>query len=97
MLSRGRRWVDGRCRREAGISLPRLLVECLRGRFRLDGITLTSHHFMSAEETRTLVGQERLAACVFRLPYRGEMVPMCRMNAEDVRERFYAEILAPAP
>jgi hypothetical protein len=50
---------------------------------------------MSPEETRTPVGRERLAACVFRLPYRGEMVPMCRMNAEGVRERFYAEILSP--
>ena len=94
MLGRARRWVDGRFRREAGISLPRLFLETLRGRLRFDGITLTSHHFMSPEETRTPVGQERLAACVFRLPYQGEMVPMCRMNADGVRERFYAEILA---
>lgn len=50
---------------------------------------------MSPEEVRTPLGQERLAACVFRLPYKGEMVPMCRMNADGVRERFYAEILAP--
>jgi hypothetical protein len=94
MLGRARRWASGRFRREAGISLPRLLFDCLQGHLRFDGITLTSHHFMSPEETRTPVGQERLAACVFRLPYRGEMVPMCRMNAEGVRERFYAEILA---
>jgi hypothetical protein len=51
---------------------------------------------MSPEETRTPAGRERLAACVFRLPYKGEMVPICRMNAEGVRERFYAEILAGA-
>jgi hypothetical protein len=94
MLGRARRWADGRCRREAGISLPRLALETLRGRLRCDGITLTSHHFMSPEELRTPLGQERLAACVFRLPYRGEMVPMCSMNAGGARERFYAEILA---
>ncbi|HEX9941569.1 MAG TPA: radical SAM protein [Thermoanaerobaculia bacterium] len=97
MLGRGRRWADGRFRREAGISLPRLLLESLRGRLRLDGITLTSHHFMSPDEVRTPLGRERLAACVFRLPYRGEMVPMCQMNADGVRERFYAEILAGGP
>ena len=96
LLGRARRWADDRCQREAGLSLRRLCFESLRGRLHLDGLTLTSHHFMSPEETRTPVGRERLAACVFRLPYRGEMVPMCRMNAEGVRERFYAEILAGA-
>ena len=64
------------------------------GRLRLDGLTLTSHHFMSPQELQTPVGQDRLAACVFRLPYQGEMVPMCQMNADGVRERFYAEIMA---
>ena len=64
----------------------------LRGRLRLDGLTLTSHHFMSPAGAATPVGQDRLAACVFRLPYKGEMVPMCQMNADGVRERFYAEI-----
>ncbi|HEV2853025.1 MAG TPA: radical SAM protein [Thermoanaerobaculia bacterium] len=88
-----RRWVSARFREEAGISLPRLLADSLRGRLRIDGLTLTSHHFMSPEELRTPLGKERLAACVFRLPYKGEMVPMCRMNADGVRESFYAEII----
>ncbi len=48
---------------------------------------------MSPDELRTDLGKQRLDACVFRLPYRGEMVPMCQMNAAGVRERFYAEIL----
>jgi len=96
MLGRARRWVDGRFRSEAGLSLARLLFDRLRGRLRLDGLTLTSHHFMSAEELRTSAGQERLAACVFRVPYQGEMVPMCRMNAGGIRERFYSETLAAA-
>jgi hypothetical protein len=92
MLGHVRRWIDGRCRAEAGMPLSRLLLDGLRGRLRIDGLTLTSHHFMSPAEVRTPLGQERLAACVFRLPYKGEMVPMCRMNADGVRERFYAEI-----
>jgi hypothetical protein len=93
MLGRARRWIDGRARAEAGISLRRLVTDSLRGRLRLDGLTLTSHHFMSPQELATPVGQDRLAACVFRLPYQGKMVPMCQMNADGVRERFYAEIL----
>jgi hypothetical protein len=93
ILGRVRRWADARMREEAGTSLGGLLIDALRGRMRVDGFTLTSHHFMSPAEVRTDLGRERLAACVFRLPYKGEMVPMCRMNAEGVREQFYAEIL----
>jgi hypothetical protein len=59
---------------------------------RIDGLTLTSHHFMSPAELATDLGRERLAACVFRLPAKGEMIPMCQVNAGGVRERFYAEI-----
>lgn len=97
ILGRVRRWAAERSRKEAGVSLPGLLLESLRGRLRVDGFTFTSHHFMSPEELRTPLGQERLAACVFRLPYKGEMVPMCRMNADGVRERFYAEIIQGGP
>src|SRR5436305_11420510 len=68
MLGRTRRWIDGRSRNEAGMPLSRLLLDSFRGRLRLDGITLTSHHFMSPQELRTPVGRDRLAACVFRLP-----------------------------
>ena len=50
---------------------------------------------MSPDELRTDLGRERLAACVFRLPDKGEMVPMCQMNAAGVRDRFYAEISTP--
>jgi hypothetical protein len=92
LLGRVRRWAAVRFRSEAGTSLGRLLLDALRGRVRLNCFTLTSHHFMSPAELRTEVGQARLAACVFRLPYKGKMVPMCQMNADGVRERFYAEI-----
>jgi hypothetical protein len=92
MLGRARRWIDARARAEAGMPLRRLLAGVLRGRLRLDGLTLTSHHFMSPRELATPIGRERLAACVFRLPVGGERVPMCRVNAGGVRERFYGEI-----
>ncbi len=93
-LGRVRRWATERLRREVGTSPLRLLLDALRGHLRIDGFTLTSHHFMSPDELRTPLGQDRLAACLFRLPYRGEMVPMCRMNADGIRERFYAEIIS---
>lgn len=96
LFGRVRRWLDARLRAEAGTSLARALFDRFRGRVRIGSFTLTSHHFMSAEEVRTERGQERLDACVFRLPYRGEMVPMCRMNADGVREQLYAEILEAA-
>lgn len=99
-LVRARRWLGRRLRAEAGTSLGRLALSLLAGRTKLGSFTLTSHHFMSPAELETERGKARLDACVFRLPYRGEMVPMCRMNAAGVRERLYAEIAggaAPAP
>jgi len=87
-----RRWASRRLREEAGTTVTALLWEALRGRVRVDGLTLTSHHFMSPGELGTDLGRERLAACVFRLPVKGEMIPMCQMNAGGVRERLYAEI-----
>jgi len=92
-FGRVRRWISQRLADEAGTSLGRLALDLLRGRAKLGGFTITSHHFMSPDEVKTERGKERLDACVFRLPYKGEMVPMCRMNAAGVREKFYAEIL----
>lgn len=92
LLGRARRWANARLREEVGATLASLAVEALTGRARVDGVTLTSHHFMSPAELATPEGEDRLAACVFRLPYNGEMVPMCRMNAGGVRDAFYAEL-----
>ena len=91
-FGRVRRWADGRARRELGQSLAAIGRDALLGRTRVDGLTLTSHHFMSPAETATEVGQARLAACVFKLPVDGEMVPMCAVNAGGIREQFYAGI-----
>jgi hypothetical protein len=91
-LGRVRRWADGRLRAEAGTGFAQLLFDVARGKVRVDSLTLTSHHFMNADELRTDLGRERLAACVFRVPYRGEMVSMCRLNADGLREAFHHEI-----
>lgn len=91
-FGRVRRWAAARLRTEVGMSFGALFASSLAGRTRVDGITLTSHHFMSPEELATETGQARLDACVFRLPYKGEMVPMCRMNAGGGREEMYATI-----
>lgn len=90
------RWINGRLRTELGTTFFPLLFNGIRRKVRVDGVTLTSHHFMSPEELSTDVGQARLDACVFRLPHDGEMIPMCQMNAGGVREKLYAEISAAA-
>lgn len=83
-----RRWAAERAA-EAGTSLPRLAGRALAGRARLGSFLVVSHHFMDATELATARGRERLSACVFRVPIDGEMVPMCRTNATDLRDAFY--------
>ncbi|HEX8616056.1 MAG TPA: radical SAM protein [Thermoanaerobaculia bacterium] len=94
LFGRARRWLDARLRDELGTTFFPLLAKGLLGRVRVDGVTMTSHHFMSPGELETETGKARLDACVFRIPYGGEMVPMCRVNAGGVRERFYEELTA---
>ena len=91
-FGRTRRWLDARLRAELGTTFFPLAARALAGRMRVDGVTLTSHHFMSPAELATENGRARLDACVFRIPHEGEMVPMCRVNAGGVRERFYGEL-----
>ena len=88
-----RRWLATRTREELGTSLVSLGLDRLRGAVRIDGLTLTSHHFMAPAELQTDLGKQRLAACVFRLPHKGDMVPMCQMNAAGQRDTFYQEII----
>ena len=91
-FGRARRWLDARLRTEAGTSLAAFARDVVLKRVRVDGLTLTSHHFMSLAELTTDVGRARLDACVFRLPVNGEMVPMCAVNAGGVREAFYRSL-----
>jgi len=54
-------------------------------RVRLNALMLVVHRFMSPAELATPIGQERLSACVFKLPVDGRMVSMCEMNATGLR------------
>ncbi len=72
-------------RRELGAAALSLLR--LR-RLRLRPLLLVVHSFMSPDELETPVGQERLKACVFKLPVNGRMVSMCEMNATGLRKQL---------
>ena len=75
----------------------RVIRRVLTRRATLHPFTAGSHHFMSAEELETPRGQERLDSCIFTAPIDGELVPMCTINATDVRARFYEQQREPAP
>lgn len=71
--------------------LPHLLRVAFRaGVGRPRYVCIVSHHFMSAAETQTPLGRERLSACAFRVPIEGRLEPMCAVNALGLRERLYA-------
>ncbi len=84
-----RRWLARRAA-ELGISLGALALDVIRGRIRLGALVVSSHHFMAEDELRTSTGQERLQACVFRLPIAGRMVPMCEVNTAGYRAAVHA-------
>jgi len=74
--------------------IARLLGDALRGRrVAVRPLLLVVHKFMSAEELRTPLGRERLAACTFKVPVEGELVSMCEVNATDIRERLNARLV----
>lgn len=67
----------------------RFVGRWLSGRARVDYLNIVSHHFMSRPELSTPSGQERLAACVFKVPIGGQLVSMCEANALGLRDRYY--------
>lgn len=70
--------------------LPQLIKLCWRaGTLRANYFSIVSHHFMSAIEIATPLGQERLDACAFQVPINGELKSMCAVNALGLREEFY--------
>lgn len=71
-----------------GLPFALRLVRRIRT-LRADYFSLVSHHFMSAAEMSTPLGQERLALCAFRVAIDGRLESMCRVNAGGLRERFY--------
>ncbi|MBI2187062.1 MAG: radical SAM protein [Acidobacteria bacterium] len=90
------RWVLGPLRRwileriaGLGTTAPRLAWERVIGRVRIDSFCVVSHHFMDSVELESDTGQDRLSACLFRVPVDGEMVSMCRVNAGGLRDAVY--------
>jgi len=67
------------------------------GTLRARYFCIVSHHFMSAAETATPVGRERLSACAFRVPIDGRLEPMCAVNALGLRDAFYRAAPAAPP
>lgn len=59
------------------------------GTVRADYFCVVSHHFMSAAETATPLGQERLGLCAFKVPVNGRLESMCAVNALGLREGYY--------
>ncbi len=59
------------------------------GRLRPRYFCIISHHFMSGAEAMTPLGQERLAACTFRVPIDGRLESMCAANALGLRDAFH--------
>ena len=93
--------------RHGGFILRLLLPQLIRlwrraGSLKAHYFCIVSHHFMSAAETATLLGQERLAACAFRVPINGKLEPMCAVNTTGLREHVYRQspgpfTLSPSP
>jgi hypothetical protein len=53
---------------------------------------IVSHHFMSAAEMKSSLGQQRLDACAFRVPINGRLESMCAVNASGLREAYYRQL-----
>lgn len=80
-----------------GRALPFALRLLRRARtLRPSYFCIVSHHFMSAEETATPLGRERLATCAFQVPVDGRLESMCAVNALGLRAAYYRGSAAPA-
>src|SRR5882724_199550 len=83
--------------RHGGFVVRRLLPHFVRllgraGSLNANYFCIVSHHFMSAAEMKTAQGQERLAACAFRVPIDGQLKSMCAVNALGLREAYYRRV-----
>lgn len=90
-----RRWILERLA-GLGTNAARLVWDGVRGKLRIDGFSVVSHHFMGPAQIASDEGQERLSACLFRVPVGDEMVSMCRVNAGGLRDAVYARPTHPA-
>lgn len=83
--------------RHGGFFVRQLLPHLIRlarraGSLKANYFCIVSHHFMSSGEMNTAQGQERLAACAFRVPINGRLESMCAVNALGLREAYYHQI-----
>jgi len=66
--------------------IPRFLKTVLSGGdWKISPAAIVVHNFMSSRELDTVRGQERLAACAFKVPDDGQMTSMCRLNGTALR------------
>ncbi len=77
-------------------ALARLLPQAWKlwrraGTLRGNYFCIVSHHFMSAAETATPEGRERLDVCAFKVSINGKLESMCAVNALGLREEFYRD------
>jgi len=76
-----------------GRLLPAFIGLLRRARsFKANYFCIVSHHFMNTAEMKTAQGEERLAACAFRVPIDDRLEPMCAVNALGLREAYYHQI-----
>jgi hypothetical protein len=80
-----RLWRERRLLRSIAASVVRLRP------IRIRPWILIVHSFMNPEELQTPLGQERLDACVFRVPVHGRLVSMCELNGTDLRMQLNRE------
>jgi hypothetical protein len=88
--------------RHGGFLIRRLLPHFARllrraGSLKANYFCIVSHHFMSATEMKTSLGQQRLDACAFRVPINGRLESMCAVNASDLRETYYRQLTQTFP
>lgn len=90
------RRLAGMAVRHGLFAITRLLPQAWKlwrrtGTLRANYFCVVSHHFMSAAETATQEGQERLELCAFKVPIDGRLESMCAVNALGLREEFYRD------
>ena len=67
--------------RRAGWALVKSLLR--RRAASVRPLLLVVHKFMDAAELESPIGQERLQACVFKVPVGDRMVSMCEVNVKE--------------
>ncbi len=67
-------------------------LKIITNRAKLHRLTIVTHHFMNEDELETDLGKERLDHCSFKVPFNGELISMCEMNAKSFRQDYYKQL-----